>query len=165
MSRTLPNVFALIFFLHSAAFWLKSKQISFIWLSAFSILVFRFELAIISGLMLLITLINRKLSFFSLIFNGLIALVLFVGLSVLVDSYFWGYWLYPEGTVLYFNTILNKSSEWGTSPFLWYFYSALPRSLLSALVLMPFGLIYDTKRVLLNLFIPSIGFVLIYSLL
>jgi len=95
MSRTLPNVFALVFFLHSIAFWLKGKQSIFIWLSAGTILIFRFELCIICGIMLLISLINRKLTITSLILNGLMATIIFVGLSVIIDSYFWGYWLYP----------------------------------------------------------------------
>ncbi len=73
--------------------------------------------------------------------------------------------IFKEGQVLWFNTILNKSSEWGTSPFFWYFYSAIPRALLSTIFIIPFGFIYDTKKVLFNLFFPAIGFVFIYSFL
>jgi len=115
--------------------------------------------------MLLTTLAKRQLSFATLILNGLEATFIFVGISVLVDSYFWGYWVWPEGQVLWFNTILNKSSEWGTSPFLWYFYSALPRALLLSLFIIPLSCLYDAKKALTTLILPAIGFVFVYSFL
>jgi len=165
IGRPLPNTFGLIFFLHAYAYWLTSKQSLFVWLSAASILIFRSELAIICGIMLIITLAKRQLSFATLILNGIEATFVFVGLSVLVDSYFWDYWVWPEGQVLWFNTILNKSSEWGTSPFFWYFYSALPRAMLLSLLIVPLACMYDAKKALATLIVPAIGFVFVYSFL
>ena len=85
----------------------------FIWFSAAAILIFRSELAIICGIMLLISLGKRQLSFAWLILNGVLGTIVLIGSSVLIDSYFWGYWVWPEGQVLWFNTVMNKSSDWG----------------------------------------------------
>ena len=115
--------------------------------------------------MLLISLFKRQINFINVILNGALASFLFIGVSVLIDSYFWGYWLWPEGQVFWFNTILNKSSEWGTEPFLWYFYSALPRALLSTLILLPFAFFKNFQKTFITIFLPAIGFVFVYSIL
>ncbi|EKU21414.1 hypothetical protein NGA_2056500, partial [Nannochloropsis gaditana CCMP526] len=46
--------------------------------------------------------------------------------------------LWPEGVVLFFNTVENRSIEWGASPWHWYVSSALPRSLLTSPLLWPY---------------------------
>ena len=52
-----------------------------------------------------------------------------------------------------------------TSPFLWYFYSALPRALLSAVAFIPFGIYSQKSHQLSLLIIASLVYVLIYSIL
>ncbi len=153
--------------MYAISYWLRGQYKVFIWLSAFSVLVIRSELCIMAGIMLLlILLINfRKFHLFEFIGHAVLAAVVSVGLSVLIDSYFWRYTLWPEGGVLWFNVVLNKSSNYGTSPFIWYFYSAIPRAILGTLAALPFSLIRDTKNTILRFYIPVIGFVFIYSFL
>ncbi|KAI9299233.1 hypothetical protein K502DRAFT_361753 [Neoconidiobolus thromboides FSU 785] len=76
-----------------------------------------------------------KLSrFLKLLFITILVTIISLVTTITIDSYFWknsifikNTWLWPEGYVFYFNAILNKSQEWGTSPFNYYFINSLPK--------------------------------------
>ncbi|KAK2183111.1 hypothetical protein NP493_323g04019 [Ridgeia piscesae] len=163
MSRPLPNIFALALVMMAMRSYLAGHYGSFIWWSAGSILLFRAELTLLMGLLLLLALGTRRLSLLSSLSTAIPAGIVCLGVTVLVDSYFWRVWLWPEGQVLWYNTVLNKSANWGTSPFLWYFTSVIPRALASSLVFVPFSVHMDTRCGALTL--AALGFVGLYSFL
>ena len=131
-SRTLPNTFASLLVTLATGFWVDGKVVPCLRLLTAAVVIFRSELVLLLGPLSLLFLYNRQIALPTLVWTGLSAACLSLLLTCTVDSIFWGRTLYPEGEVLWFNTILNKSKEYGTSPFHWYFTSALPRALLGA---------------------------------
>lgn len=163
MSRPLPNIMALPLVLLAVDSWLRREKRKFLIFAGAAIIIFRAELVILLGLLLLYDLFHKRITIKELIKMGLPTGIGLVALTTVVDSYFWQRPLWPEAEVLWFNTIMNKSSEWGTSPFLWYFYSALPRALGFSLIFVPYGLYVESR--IRAMTIPALVFVLIYSIL
>ncbi|CAG0894820.1 unnamed protein product [Darwinula stevensoni] len=162
-TRTLPNTFAVILALLAYHNWLKRNVRGFIWSSGAAIIIFRGELSILFGTILIFELYRKKISFMELLKNVVPAGVVLISLTVAIDSIFWRRLLWPEGEVLWFNVVLNQSHEWGTHPFLWYWYSAIPRSLgISAILLIP-AVVLDRR--LLQFLLPVTIYILLYSFL
>ena len=88
-------------------------------------------------------------------------------LSVPIDSYFWQRVpLWPELAGFYYNAVLGSSANWGTSPWHYYFVSALPRLLLNPLALPLVAVALwqpATAGPATDLVLPNLLFVAIYS--
>ncbi|CAH0400385.1 unnamed protein product [Chilo suppressalis] len=163
MSRPLPNIMVMPLVLLALEGWFTGKHKQFVICAGAAIVIFRSELAMLFGLFLIMDLYFKKIDL-KLLFKIVIPTGIgLVALTVLVDSIFWQRLLWPEAEVFWYNTVLNKSSDWGTSPFLWYFYSALPRGLGPSLVLIPVG-VYLDKR-LVPLVTPALVYIFLYSFL
>uniref|UniRef100_A0A914HEA8 Mannosyltransferase n=1 Tax=Globodera rostochiensis TaxID=31243 RepID=A0A914HEA8_GLORO len=105
--------------------------------------------------------------FFKTVIIGLCTFIVALALTVPLDSLMWGRWVWPEGEVIRFNVLLNRSHEYGVSPFWWYFYSALPRAMLFSVPLVLLGLLIH-QRVqfdLASLCLPAFVFVFLFSFL
>ncbi|KAL1461261.1 hypothetical protein WDU94_013178 [Cyamophila willieti] len=163
LSRTLPNIMALPFVMFALHAWLRKQHSTLIWMSGICVVIFRAELVLFLGLLILFELFYLRLSITGLLVRGIPIGLCCLALTVGVDSFFWQRLLWPEGDVFYFNTVLNGSVDYGTHPFFWYFYSALPRAMGASIFLLPSSLVWD-KRIR-RLVSPALLFVLLYSCL
>ncbi|KAJ6779895.1 hypothetical protein PWT90_08593 [Aphanocladium album] len=175
LSRTLPNMFSFgLTTLASALLLPKAspalaygRQKQALLLLVVSAAVFRSETAILLGCTSLQLLLRGRASLVRLIplLAGLSLGALL--LTVPIDSYFWQRIpLWPELAGFYYNAVLGSSSAWGTSPWHYYFTSALPRLLLNplALPLAAFALTRPaTRGPAADLVLPHLLFVAVYS--
>lgn len=154
-SRTLPNTFALILVLIGYHFWFRNKRVHTVIVFTFAAVVFRSELAMLFAPMVVDLLFNTQTPFstsnfgkrfFILFGTGVATILVSLAMTVGIDSFFWERILWPEGELLYFNTILNKSHEYGVAPFHWYFTSAIPKAMASSLLFVPMGLFLLSKE-------------------
>ncbi|XP_015781103.1 uncharacterized protein LOC107359154 [Tetranychus urticae] len=161
-SRPLPNTFALILVLFASAKWLSGRNTPFIILCAITVVIFRAETALLFGPMIISSIFFQyNLDISHLFLVGIPAGLVSLFATVLFDSFMWQRWVWPEAFGIFFNVYLNKSAEWGVQPFLWYFYSALPRSLLFSLFFVPFA----SRRCMRTCFAVSFAFIFLYSFL
>jgi alpha-1,6-mannosyltransferase len=142
-----------------------------LYLLTFAGVVFRSELAILVGTLTLYLLLSRKLSLTTVILPaGLAGATIGLLCTVPVDSFFWqSVPIWPEWTGFYYNTILGHSADWGVSPWHFYFANALPRLMLNPLTYMvciPISVLNAaTRSRSLDLLVPLLGFVALYSCL
>jgi len=113
------------------------------WL-AVACIIFRCDMVLLSACVIVASFIYGCLPFGICLRYGVMTSILSIVSSILIDSYYWRRWLWPELDVLLFNTIrpdpnsgrmFGASEAWGTEPFGWYFLKALPKALMAALPL------------------------------
>ncbi|XP_051144885.1 dol-P-Man:Man(7)GlcNAc(2)-PP-Dol alpha-1,6-mannosyltransferase isoform X2 [Andrographis paniculata] len=160
-TRPLPNILA--FGLVNLAYgcWFKKSYYAALNYLVFATLMFRCDILLLAAPLGLELLLTRSVSLPKAILSCTAAAMFCIGLTVIVDSFLWRKLLWPEFEVFWFNSVLNRSSEWGTHSFHWYFTSALPRSLLAAYPLFVLGALFDRRA--LFYVVPALSFVLIYS--
>ncbi|GMH40751.1 hypothetical protein BSKO_08655 [Bryopsis sp. KO-2023] len=162
MSRFLPNTFALILCNIAIGFWVvRDRPETVVALLVASSVCFRCDTVLLLICISIHLVASDQLSLGSLIKVGILSGIACLSITVLIDSWFWGRWVWPEGEVFYFNTILNKSKEWGVMPFSWYWTSALPRGLLTAYPLALSGAF--TERRVRSVILVALAYVLLYS--
>ncbi|XP_047341534.1 dol-P-Man:Man(7)GlcNAc(2)-PP-Dol alpha-1,6-mannosyltransferase isoform X2 [Impatiens glandulifera] len=160
-TRPLPNIFALGLVNLAYGYWLQESFYGALNSLIVATLIFRCDILLLLAPLGLELLLTRSVSLWKALKLCSLTALLCIGLTMLVDSVMWRRLLWPEFEVLWFNSVLNRSSEWGTHPFHWYFTSALPRSLLAAYPLSLLGVFIDRR--LLPYMLPIWSFVILYS--
>lgn len=190
-SRLLPNTFATILVTLSYAAWFNNNPHFTAAYLVFTTAIFRCDILLLLFTIGLTMLIRRELSIKHAFIIGISTGIFSLIVTVPLDSLLWGRLIWPEFEVWWFNTVDNRSSEYGVFPFHWYFSRALPKGMLLTALLVPLAFIrlpessttklqtqkqstsiqQASRRLgmvdlnLLHFFVPVCGFILIYSFL
>ena len=108
-SRTLPNVFAFGPVVLAFAHWLDGTEI---WLAPALLtavtIITRCDMLLLVACVSLALLATRRMPLLRLVMIGVSSAAAALVATVAFDSFVWGRPLWPEGEVLWFNTVLNK---------------------------------------------------------
>nr|GMD38171.1 dol-P-Man:Man(7)GlcNAc(2)-PP-Dol alpha-1,6-mannosyltransferase isoform X1 [Ipomoea batatas] len=160
-SRPLPNVLAFCLVNLAYGYWLRGSFYAALRCLIFATIIFRCDILLLLAPLGLELLLTKSISLWKAVISCFGTAICCIGLTIVVDSVMWRRLLWPEFEVFWFNSVLNRSSEWGTHPFHWYFTSALPRSLLASYPLFVLGVLLD-RRISFYV-LPVLSFVLLYS--
>ncbi|XP_007052355.2 PREDICTED: dol-P-Man:Man(7)GlcNAc(2)-PP-Dol alpha-1,6-mannosyltransferase isoform X1 [Theobroma cacao] len=160
-TRALPNILAMGVVNLAYGHWLKGSFYTALNYLVFATITFRCDIVLLLCPLGLELLLTKSIAFWKALKCCIMISLLCIGLTILVDSIMWKRFLWPEFEVFWFNSVLNRSSEWGTHSIHWYFTSALPRLLLTAYPLFMLGVLLDRR--LLTLVLPVFSFVVLYS--
>jgi alpha-1,6-mannosyltransferase len=182
-SRTLPNMFAFTATTVALRSLVLAKAVASksarsqkrrrlaLYLLTVAGVVFRSEIAILLAMETVVLLVQQRASLTKeVIPAGIAGAAIGLLVTVSVDSFFWqSFPTWPEWTGFYYNTVLGKSADWGTSPPTWYFINALPRLLLNPMTLLiciPLALgVKATQKTSQDILMPHLAFIGVYSLL
>nr|TKW05755.1 hypothetical protein SEVIR_7G197200v2 [Setaria viridis] len=160
-SRPLPNIFALALVNLAYSLWFNGSNLCTLQALIAAAIIFRCDIILLLGPIGLALLLSRSVSLLEAVKYCVSTALICIGFTVLIDSIMWRRILWPEFEVLWFNSVLNRSSEWGTHSIHWYFTSALPRSMLVAYPLCMVGALLDRRIV--PYMLPVFLFVVLYS--
>ena len=131
-------------------------------------IVFRSEIAILLGTHTIWATYWRRLPIKSTITSGFMGVVAGLALTITVDSFFWQRFpMWPELVGFIYNVMNGQAANWGTSPFHFYFTSALPRLLynpVTYILCIPLAVVGPLRSKSLSILIPNILFIAVYSL-
>lgn len=179
-SRLLPNTFALLLTTHAYAEWFNNRPRRTAIYLVFTTAIFRCDVLLLLFTVGLTMLIRRELRIVEALCIGIVTGITALMITVPMDSLLWQRMVWPEFEVWWFNSVDNRSSEWGVMPFYWYFANALPKGMLLTLFLVPLSFlnlpalsaenyimqantIIDQR--MLPFFASTVGFVFLYSFL